>query len=123
MKIHFARALVILVATVALAAPLCLAGDAPKVVGVWDAVAQTPNGEMTSVMTITEKEGALEVDMALGGMKRRVTKEKLEGDLFTMTVYYDGVPYDVELKIDGDTMDGTWAGSDASGTLKAKRQP
>jgi hypothetical protein len=123
MKIHFARTLVILLATVALAAPLCLAGDAPKVVGAWDAVAQTPNGEMTSVMTITEEEGALEVEMVLGGMKRRVTKEKLEGDLFTMTVYYDGMPYDVELKIDGDTMEGSWAGSDASGTLKAKRQP
>jgi hypothetical protein len=123
MKIHFARTLMILFAATAVAVSLSLAGDAPKVVGVWDAVASTPNGQMTSVMKITEKEGALDVEMTLEGIERRVTKEKLDGDVFTMTVYYDGVPYDVELKIDGDMMDGTWSGMDASGTLKATRQP
>ena len=123
MKIQFARTPAILLATFALAVSFSVAGDASKVIGVWDAVASTPNGEMTSVMTITENEGVLEVDMVLEGTKRRVTKEKLDGDVFTMTVTYDGVPYDVELTIDGDTMEGAWSGMDASGTLKAKRQP
>jgi hypothetical protein len=123
MKIHSTRTVMILLAAIALAAPLCLAGDAPTVVGVWDAVASTPNGDMTSVMTITEKDGTLEVDMVLNGMKRGVSKEKLDGDVLTMTVRYDGVPYDVELKVDGETMEGTWSGMEANGTLKAKRQP
>lgn len=53
-----------------------------------------------------------------------MTNEKMEGDVFSMTVHYDGVSYDVELKLDGDPLDGTWSGSDASrGTLKATRQP
>ncbi len=123
MKIRSARTLTILLAAVALAATLALAGDASKVVGVWDAVASTPNGDMSSVMTITEEDGTLEVDMVLNGMKRDVSKEKLDGDILTMTVRYDGVPYDVELKVDGETMEGTWSGMEANGTLKAKRQP
>jgi len=123
MKIRSARTLTILLAAVALAATLALAGDASKVVGVWDAVASTPNGDMSSVMTITEEDGTLEVDMVLNGMKRGVSKEKLDGDILTMTVRYEGVPYDVELKVDGETMEGTWSGMEANGTLKAKRQP
>ena len=123
MKIHPARTLTVMLAAIALAAPLALAGDAPKVVGVWDAVASTPNGDMSSVMKITEKDGTLEVDMTIEGIKRRVTKEKLDGDVFTMTVHYDGVPYDVELKVDAETLEGTWSGVEANGTLKATRQP
>jgi hypothetical protein len=39
-----------------------------------------------------------------------------------MTVVCEGVPYDVELKLDGDTIEGTWSGTDASGTLEATRR-
>jgi hypothetical protein len=40
-----------------------------------------------------------------------------------MTVHHNGVPYDVEVKVEGDTMTGTWSGPDATGTLEGKRQP
>jgi hypothetical protein len=123
MKIRSARTVMILFVALALAAPLCLAGDAAKVVGTWDAVAVTPEGDMPALLTITEKEGALEAEMDIGGMKRRIEDEKLEGDVFTMTVIYDGAPYDVKLTVDGDTMEGTYSGSASSGALKAKRQP
>jgi len=122
MRIHSARTFFILLAVCALAAPLALAGD-EKVVGTWDAVAVTPEGDMPALLTIAEKEGALEATMDIGGMERRIEDEKLEGDVFTMTVMYDGAPYEVELKVDGDTMEGTYTGSAASGELKAKRQP
>jgi hypothetical protein len=123
MKNHCARSLMILLAALAIAAPLSFAGDAPKFLGVWNAVALTPNGEMASVMTIAEKDGSLEVEMTLEGLEKRVTREKLEGDVLSMTVHHDGVPYDVEVKVEGDTLTGTWSGPDASGTLEAKRRP
>jgi len=122
MKIHSARTFLILLAVCALVAPLALAGDA-KVVGTWDAVAVTPEGDMPAVLTITETDGALEAKMEMGGIDRPIEEEKLEGDVFTMTVMYDGVPYDVELTVDGDTMEGTYTGSAASGAMKATRQP
>ena len=123
MKIHCARSLMILLAALAIAAPLCFAGDAPKFLGTWDAVASTPNGEMASVMTITEKDGSLEVEMTLEGLEKRVTREKLEGDVLSLTVHHDGVPYDIEVEVEGDAMEGSWSGPDATGTLEAKRQP
>ena len=123
MKIHSARTLTVLLAVFAVAAPLALAGDFSKVVGTWDAVAVTPEGDMPAVLTIAEKEGALEAEMEMGGVNRTIENEKLEGDVFTMTVTYDGAPYEVELTVDGDTMEGTYTGMAASGDMKATRQP
>jgi hypothetical protein len=122
MTIHSARTFFILLAVCALAAPLALAGEA-KVVGTWDAVAVTPEGDLPALLTITEKEGSLEATMDIGGMERQISDEKLEGELFSMTVMYDGIPYDVELMVEGDTMEGTYTGSAASGAFTAKRQP
>jgi uncharacterized protein YabE (DUF348 family) len=122
MKIHSARTFLILLAVCALAAPMAFAGDA-KVVGTWDAVAVTPEGDMPALLTITETDSALEATMDIGGMERVVKDVKLEGDVLTMTVMYDGAPYDVELKVDGDTMEGTYSGAMATGELKATRKP
>jgi len=104
-------------------ASLAPAADAPKVVGTWDAVASTPDGDMPSVITIKQVEGALKAEIEIGGMQRIVTDEKLEANVFRMKVQYEGGVYDVEAKIDGDTLDGTWQGGGNSGTLKAKRRP
>jgi len=104
-------------------ASLAPAADAPKVVGTWDAVASTPDGDMPSVITIKQAEGALKAEIEIGGMQRIVTDEKLEANVFRMKVQYEGGVYDVEAKIDGDTLDGTWQGGGNSGTLKAKRRP
>jgi len=121
MKTSFTCILMILLAA-ALAAPLASAADV-DVLGTWDAVAETPEGDMPAVLTIAEKDGALDVSMDIGGMERQVRDVKLEGQTLEMTVIYDGVPYDVELEFDGDTMKGTYTGSMAAGTLTGKRQP
>lgn len=118
-----ARLTLVLAALVLAVAPLAPAADAPTVVGTWDAVASTPDGDMTSVITVKRVEGALKAEIELGGMQRIVTDEKLEANVFRMKVQYEGGVYDVEAKIDGDTLDGTWQGGGNSGTLKAKRRP
>jgi hypothetical protein len=114
--------LILVFAAVLLAGALASAADAPKIVGTWDAVASTPNGEMQSVITVKQVDGALKADIELDGAKQVVTDEKLEGDLFRMKVQYEGGVYDVELKVTGDAAEGTWQGGGYSGTLKAKRR-
>jgi hypothetical protein len=105
-----------------LACAFASAADAPKVVGTWDAVASTPNGEMPSVITVKQVDGALKAEIELSAEKRVVTDEKLEGDVFKMKVQYEGGVYDIEMKVAGDAMEGTWQGGGYSGTIKAKRR-
>ena len=115
------RSLAILLA-VTFAAPLVLAHDV-DVTGTWDAVVETPEGEIPAVITITKADEGLEATMEIGGMDRDVSDVVVDGHTLEMTVTYEGVPYDVELEVDGDTMTGTYTGSMASGALNAKRQP
>ena len=115
--------LAFLAAALLAAAPHAAAADAVKAMGTWDAVVTTPNGDMPSVITVKEAEGALKAEIEIEGAKRTVTDEKLEGKLLRMKVQYEGGIYDVEATIDGDTLEGTWQGGGNSGTLKAKRRP
>jgi hypothetical protein len=117
-----ARLTLVLAAIVLAVLPLALAADAVKPVGTWDTVATTPNGDMVSVLVIKQVDGALKAEMELEGVSRTITDEKLEGDVFRMKLQYEGGIYDIEVKIAGDTLEGTWQGSGYSGTLKAKRR-
>ena len=118
------RALVLAIA----AAALVLAGmpadaDEKAALGIWDIVASTPDGPMPSVMTVTKAEGKLKAAIELGGLKRTVSDEALEGDVLKLKVEYEGVTYAIQGKIAGDAMEGTWEGGGNSGGLKAKRRP
>jgi hypothetical protein len=118
-----ASRLALLAAAILLAvAPLALAADGPKAVGTWDVVAQTPNGEMTSVLKVKMVDGAVKAEFELEGAIRTVTDEKLEGDVLTLKVQYEGGVYDVQMKVTGDKAEGTWQGSGYSGTLTATRR-
>ena len=86
-------------------------------------LAETPNGPMPSLLTLKLLDGKLKAEVDLGGMKREVSDEALEGDVFKMKVMYDSVLYAIETKIAGDSMTGTWDGGGNSGTLKATRRP
>jgi hypothetical protein len=123
MKPDVARRLALLLALALAAGALALAADTPRVVGTWDVVASTPNGDLSSVLIIKSVEGQLKAEIEIDGVKRTVSGEKLDGAVFSMNVEYDGNTYAVEAKVDGDTMEGNWSGSGSSGMLKAKRRP
>ncbi|HVO11487.1 MAG TPA: hypothetical protein VMX54_12165 [Vicinamibacteria bacterium] len=117
------RLLLLAAAVLLLSAPFLSAADTPKAVGTWDVVANTPNGDLSSVMTVKVVDGKLTVEFELGGLARTVTDEKLDKNVLTMKVEYEGALYDVEAKIDGDKVEGTWQGNGVSGTLTGKRRP
>jgi hypothetical protein len=117
------RRLALAFAAILVACTFVVAADTPpKVVGTWDAISSTPNGDMAAVITVKQVDGALKAEIELEGEKRVVTDEKLEGDVLRLKVQYEGSIYDVEVKVAGDTLDGTWQGGGYSGTLKAKRR-
>jgi len=115
-------AAVFAMALVALIAVSASAGE-KAALGTWDIVASTPDGPMPSVMTVTKAEGKIKAEIELGGLKRTVSDEALEGDVLKLKVEYEGVVYAIQGKIAGDALDGTWEGGGNSGSLKAKRRP
>ncbi len=118
------RALVLAIAFAALVlAGMTAHADEKAALGTWDIVATTPDGPMPSVMTVTKAEGKLKAEIELGGLKRTVSDETLEGDLLKLKVEYEGVVYAIQGKIASDAMEGTWEGGGNSGSLKAKRRP
>ncbi len=118
-----ARLTLALAAVLLAVAPFALAADAPKPVGTWDAGGLDPERRDALGHHHQAGRGALKAEIEIDGTSRTVTDEKLEGNVFRMKVQYDGGVYDVEVKIDGDTLEGTWQGGGYSGTLKAKRRP
>ena len=94
-----------------------------KATGVWDLVADTPNGPMPSVLTLKMVDGKLKGEIELGGVKQEVSDESLAGDLLKLKMTYEGVQYAIEGKIKGDTLEGTWDGNGVSGGLKGTRRP
>ena len=117
-----AAALALALCVLALGSAAATAADVTAV-GTWDMVAETPNGPMPSVLVLKKVEGKLKAEVDLAGMKREVSEEALEGDVFKMKVMYDSVLYTIQAKIAGSTMEGTWDGGGNSGTLKAARRP
>jgi hypothetical protein len=118
------RAAGLAVALLALALLASPAGaDETVALGTWDIVATTPDGPMPSVMTVTRAEGKLKAEIELGGLKRTVSDEALEGDVLKLKVEYEGVVYAIQGKIAGNAMEGTWEGGGNSGSLTAKRRP
>jgi hypothetical protein len=118
------RAAAIAIALAAFAGSAVSAGAGEKAaLGTWDIVASTPDGPLPSVMTVTKAEGKLKAEIELGGLKRTVSDEALEGDVLKLKVEYEGVVYAIQGKIAGDALDGSWEGGGNSGGLKAKRRP
>ena len=112
----------VVLAVFALHVPLLSAADAPNVAGTWDVVSTTPQGEMTSVLVVKVVDGQPKIEFELVGEKRTVSDEKLAGNLLTFKVEYEGGVYEVEAKVDGDAIAGTWQGGGYSGELKGKRR-
>jgi hypothetical protein len=120
----FPVVLAVLTLALALAAGVTArAADAPKAVGTWDIVSTSPQGEMTSVLTLKMVDGQPKAEFELMGEKRTVSDEKLAGNVLTFKLEYEGGVYEVEAKVDGDTLAGTWQGGGYSGEMKGKRRP
>lgn len=117
-----AAAFALALAACALVPASVLASEA-EALGTWDIVAQTPDGPMPSVMTLAKVEGKLKAEVELGGLKRSVSGESLEGDLLKLKVEYEGTVYSIQGRIAKDAMEGTWEGGGNSGSLAAKKRP
>ena len=105
---------------IALAVAAMAAGSA--VTGAWDCVSVTPDGdEMHTTLTITEADGKLSAKLVGDDGEWDVSKLKFENNVLSFTVTRDA-DYEVTMNLDGDKMDGKWAGNGISGKITATRR-
>ena len=95
------------------------AGNA--VAGAWDCVSVTPDGdELHNTLTVTEADGKLNATLKGDDGEWALSKVKFENNVLSFTVTRDA-DYEVTMNLDGDKMDGKWAGNGISGKISATR--
>jgi hypothetical protein len=114
-----ARFALLALALLALVTPVLAAGSA--VAGSWECVSITPDGdELHTMLTVTEADGKLSATLKDDDGDWTVSKVKFENNVLTFTVTRDA-DYGVTLNVDGDKMDGKWAGNGIGGKFSATR--
>jgi len=106
-------------ASAAGAGPLTIASLA----GVWDGVAQTPNGDLPVHMVLVHQDGKLtgSMDTQMGTLT--VTGSALTGDVLELGFELQGSPGVLSGKVAGDKYEGSWSVGSDSGPFALVRVP
>ena len=98
--------------------------DAPAIVGVWDCVSSTTDGEDHEwTLTVKQENGNLAAIVEGGGLGDvQVQDFKAEGTTATFTAKTGSGSYAVKLTVTGASLDGSFDGEQASGTIKGKKR-
>lgn len=107
--------LLLLLCLVALAA-------AKSIVGTWDCVTNTADGEMKWVLVVKEEGGKLSGTATGDRGALDLIDPRLDGDVFSFKADVDGVTYTVKLRLSGDRISGTWSGNGDSGPMSGVRR-
>jgi hypothetical protein len=106
----------IALATVGLAA-------APSVVGSWECVSMTPDGDdMHTTLTVTDLQGKRAGTLTGGEGDWKISNLKFDGKVFSFTATRDYDEYTVILNFDGYRMEGKWLGGGDAGKVTATRR-
>lgn len=100
-----------------------LAAAETSIGGSWDCVSTTPGGgEMKWTLTIKEEGGKLvgtagseEGDIPLNDVK-------FDKNTLTFKVVLNSETYEVQLKVSGTTLDGSWKGGGETGSIKGNKK-
>jgi hypothetical protein len=116
---YWVRYAVLALTLLALATAALAAGSA--IAGSWECVSITPDGdEMHTMLTVIEADGKLSATLKDDDGEWTVSKLKFENNVLRFTVTRDA-DYEVTMNLDGDKMDGKWAGNGIGGKISATR--
>jgi SAM-dependent methyltransferase len=107
------------------AAPAAPAGSAaPAIVGLWNAVANSPDGDLQIRMEIKLEGGALVGSFETSDGPARLSKLDLKDDRLSFEVDYMGATYRIEAVLANDKLAGKWSAvaGPESGSFSAERK-
>ena len=96
---------------------------ASAIAGEWNFFTTAPDGApLNWSLTVKEEDGKLSGFLSGSQGIIPLVNPKFEGDLFTCSVTVDGGDYSVELKVTGNTAEGSWKGGADTGKIKASKK-
>jgi len=113
----FVTVILAVIATAAL-----VAAEKP-VVGSWQCVSDSPDGEQYRwTVTVKEEGGKLSGTISGAPGEYPMVDPQFDNGTFTFKVQIEGQTYTIEAKISGDKLDGVWKGAASQGVIKGTRQ-
>lgn len=114
--------LLLMLFLILIAAAAVMAADKP-VVGSWQCVSDSPDGEQYRwTVTVREEDGKLSGTISGAPGEFTMVDPRFENDTFTFKIQIEGQTYTVEAKISGDKLEGVWKGAASQGVIKGTKQ-
>lgn len=99
-------------------------GAASPVAGSWVCVSTNPDSDdLHWTLTVNELDGKLNASLVMeNGDDWKLTKLKFDGKVLSFIATLESEDYTVTLNVDGDKMEGKWAGGGENGKITGGRQ-
>lgn len=110
----FAKVLALCVLTL-FAVSFCLAQDKAALVGKWNMTSETNGDPVHWTLVLKDAHGKLEGLLTTDQSEQPAKDFQYEAGVITFKAPYQGQDYDIQLKLVGDRLDGTWSGNGDSG--------
>lgn len=89
--------------------------------GKWEMTSTAGEEDVQWTLIIDCKDGRYEATSAVGESSEAVSDLRVQDDAVHFTVEYQGRDYDIDLRVDGDSLTGTWSGHGDSGATKGHK--
>ena len=101
-----------------------LVAAAPALVGTWNCSTTDRDGNpIQAVFTVKEDGGKLVGNVMVEEIVAPISDVVADGNDFHFKVTIQEQTFEVQLKVAGSTLEGTWIRGDRKGTLKGTRKP
>ena len=106
-----------------LTAGFCLTQDNAALVGKWNMTSESNGDPVNWTLVLKDENGKLTGFLTTDASEQPAKDFKYDAGAITFKAPYQGQDYDIQLKLVGDKLDGTWsAGGDSGRTSGTKAQ-
>ncbi len=92
-----------------------------ELLGEWKMISTAPDNDVPWTLTITYQNGKYDASASTDESTGPVSDLYVEGNSVHFSVEYDGYDYAIDLKLEGDSLIGTWAGRGSSGETRGRK--
>ncbi len=115
MALNVFQKLLALCALAFLTASFCLAQDNAALTGKWNMTSETNDDSVHWTLVVKDEHGKLTGFLTTDESQQPAKDFKYDAGVITFKAPYQGQDYDIQLRLIGEKLDGTWSGGGDSG--------